>query len=211
MRHREFQDLWASLRRRQGRASGLHELFQQTQIPMVLLDPEMRYLDANPASRLFLRLTLDELRGLSVPDLVPAGERARLGVLWDRFLREGTASETLRIRTLDGAEFLVDFSGVANMLPGAHLFVWMPSEWSTDELPGVVEPSERPAGRLSHREREVMGLLAMGLTLEQIAAELSLSPTTVKTHVRNALRRLNAHNRAHALAIALRNGEIDLE
>jgi DNA-binding NarL/FixJ family response regulator len=63
---------------------------------------------------------------------------------------------------------------------------------------------------LSNREREIMSLLAEGLTGEQVADRLFLSAETVKTHVRNAMAKLEARNRVHAIAIALRQGEIDL-
>lgn len=63
---------------------------------------------------------------------------------------------------------------------------------------------------LSVREREIMGLLAEGLTGEEVAARLVLSTETVKTHVRNAITKLEARNRVHAIAIALRAGEISL-
>jgi DNA-binding NarL/FixJ family response regulator len=63
-------------------------------------------------------------------------------------------------------------------------------------------------GVLSPREREVLDLLAQGLTGEDVAARLSLSPETVRTHVRNAMDKLEAHTRVHAVAIALRQGEI---
>jgi DNA-binding NarL/FixJ family response regulator len=63
-------------------------------------------------------------------------------------------------------------------------------------------------GILSPREREVLDLLAKGLTGEEVAARLSLSPETVRTHVRNAMDKLEAHTRVHAVAIALRQGEI---
>ena len=81
-----------------------------------------------------------------------------------------------------------------------------------------VDPRLRPAllsrratqrePRLSRREREVMDLLAQGLTGEQVAERLVLSSETVKTHVRNAMAKLEAHTRVHAIAIALRDGEL---
>jgi DNA-binding NarL/FixJ family response regulator len=61
---------------------------------------------------------------------------------------------------------------------------------------------------LSKREREVMDLLAQGLTGEQVAERLVLSSETVKTHIRNAMSKLEAHTRVHAIAIALREGYI---
>ena len=61
---------------------------------------------------------------------------------------------------------------------------------------------------LSPREREIMGLLARGLTGEQVAERLVLSAQTVKTHIRNAMTKLEASTRVHAIAIALREGFI---
>jgi DNA-binding CsgD family transcriptional regulator len=61
---------------------------------------------------------------------------------------------------------------------------------------------------LSPREREVLDLLANGLTGEEVAVRLSLSPETVRTHIRNAMSKLGAHTRVHAVAIAMQKGEI---
>jgi DNA-binding NarL/FixJ family response regulator len=61
---------------------------------------------------------------------------------------------------------------------------------------------------LSKREREIMDLLAQGLTGEDVASQLFLSSETVKTHIRNAMAKLEAHTRVHAVAIALREGYI---
>jgi DNA-binding NarL/FixJ family response regulator len=61
---------------------------------------------------------------------------------------------------------------------------------------------------LSQREREILDLLAQGLTGEEVAARLFLSPETVRTHIRNAMRKLDADTRVHAIALALRNEEI---
>ena len=69
--------------------------------------------------------------------------------------------------------------------------------------------SVRARGVLSKREAEVLELLAQGLTGEQIANRLVLSAETVRTHVRNAMRRLGAHTRSHAVAMALSAGEIN--
>jgi DNA-binding NarL/FixJ family response regulator len=62
---------------------------------------------------------------------------------------------------------------------------------------------------LSRREREIMDLLARGLTGEQVAERLVLSSETVKTHIRNAMTKLEASTRVHAIAIALREGMIE--
>jgi len=61
---------------------------------------------------------------------------------------------------------------------------------------------------LSPREREVLGLLSQGLSGEDAAKRLFLSSETVRTHVRNAMSKLGATTRAHAVALALQRGEI---
>jgi DNA-binding CsgD family transcriptional regulator len=65
-------------------------------------------------------------------------------------------------------------------------------------------------GELSAREREVLQHLSNGLTGEEIAERLYLSPETVRTHVRNVMAKLGAKTRVHAVALALRRGEIEL-
>ena len=64
---------------------------------------------------------------------------------------------------------------------------------------------------LSVREREILDLLARGLTGEEVAEQLFLSPETVRTHVRNAMGKLEARTRAHAVVLALRQKEIEFE
>ncbi len=65
--------------------------------------------------------------------------------------------------------------------------------------------------QLTPREREIMHLMAEGLTGDAIGDRLALSVETVRTHVRNAIRKLQARNRVHAIAIALERGEIALQ
>jgi DNA-binding NarL/FixJ family response regulator len=77
-----------------------------------------------------------------------------------------------------------------------------------DALPPVRASVERTPA-LSKREREVMDHLSQGLTGEQVAELLFLSAETVKTHVRNAMGKLDASTRVHAIALAMRDGEID--
>jgi DNA-binding NarL/FixJ family response regulator len=72
----------------------------------------------------------------------------------------------------------------------------------------LLAPSAVPGRVLTDREREVLALLATGMTGEQAAKELFLSPETVRTHVRNAMRKLGANTRVHAVALALRLREI---
>jgi DNA-binding NarL/FixJ family response regulator len=82
---------------------------------------------------------------------------------------------------------------------------------------GFVDPALMPAflngkGRedmLTAREREILQLLADGMSNSDVAAKLFISQETVKSHVRHILTKLEADTRTHAVAIALRDAIID--
>jgi DNA-binding NarL/FixJ family response regulator len=79
--------------------------------------------------------------------------------------------------------------------------------------PAVLEPvvpRERRTAVLSSAELRVLALVADGRSTEEAADALSLSPHTVRTHLRNVMRKLHASSRAHAVAIAMREAAIDL-
>jgi DNA-binding NarL/FixJ family response regulator len=65
--------------------------------------------------------------------------------------------------------------------------------------------------RLTRREREVLGLLARGLTQVQIAGELVISPKTVAGHSQRILTKLGVDSRAQAVALAHRQEMADVE
>jgi DNA-binding NarL/FixJ family response regulator len=62
---------------------------------------------------------------------------------------------------------------------------------------------------LTAREREILQLLADGLSNADVAAQLFISQETVKSHVRHILTKLEADTRTQAVAIALRDAMID--
>ncbi len=70
-------------------------------------------------------------------------------------------------------------------------------------------PPKGSRGKLTRRQREILQLLANGESTTVAARELDLSEETVKTHIKTALARLNARNRTHAVAMAIRESLID--
>jgi NarL family two-component system response regulator LiaR len=79
-----------------------------------------------------------------------------------------------------------------------------------DMSPGMVlldESSERPSkhGNLTRRERDVLRLLAEGMSNQQIADELFISPRTVTNHLASIFSKLGVHSRTAAVSYALRN------
>jgi len=60
------------------------------------------------------------------------------------------------------------------------------------------------AYRLTRRERQIVGKLAVGLSDKDIAADLGMSVDTLRTHIRNARRSARAATREQLVAIVLR-------
>jgi two-component system, NarL family, response regulator LiaR len=67
-----------------------------------------------------------------------------------------------------------------------------------------------PRGNLTQREREVLALLAEGLSNPQIAARLQVGEATIKSHVSHLLKKLGAANRAEAVMLALKRHLVEI-
>lgn len=109
-----------------------------------------------------------------------------------------------------GAGGLVLKSGALEDLAAAIRAVAAGDSYVDPALGPILSGSRRSRGTISPREAEVLELLARGLAGHEVAEQLFLSPQTVETHVRNAVRKLGARGRLHAVILALQAGEIEL-
>ena len=126
-------------------------------------------------------------------------------------LYTGAADERQLLEGLDaGAAGFALKSGDPDELEEAIRTVADGGEWIDPRLKPLLA-ANNGNGRthvLSPREREILGLLSKGLSGEEAAKQLFLSSETVRTHVRNAMNKLGATTRVHAVALALQHGEI---
>jgi NarL family two-component system response regulator LiaR len=79
---------------------------------------------------------------------------------------------------------------------------------SPEAAQSLVETANQPPAPgldLTEREREVLALMAEGLNNTQIAGRLTVSPSTIKSHVSNILAKLSVTSRTEAVTLALRN------
>ncbi|MFZ1994862.1 MAG: LuxR C-terminal-related transcriptional regulator [Solirubrobacteraceae bacterium] len=183
--------------------------FRSSLLPMVIADDARRFVAVNPATCLLLRLPEEEVLRRRVDDLTSPEAQRQMDELWAAFLRDGTQRGTFELRMPDGPRLTVEYSATAHVEPGRHLSIFMfpPPAGDLDHDPG------RPTGSelLTDREREVLNLVAMGMGSTWIASTLGVSSSTVETHVRHCLLKLGARNRAHAIALGVRRGEIRLD
>ncbi|RBY74708.1 DNA-binding response regulator [Blastococcus sp. TF02-09] len=78
-------------------------------------------------------------------------------------------------------------------------FLAQPQDGAPDVVPGALDV-------LTDREREIVALVALGLSNSDIAGRLFLSPLTVKTHVNRAMSKLGVRDRAQLVVIAYQTG-----
>ncbi len=75
----------------------------------------------------------------------------------------------------------------------------------------LARPAAERLHTLTRRERQILDLLAQGLTGAAAAQRLFLSPDTVRTHVRNAMEKLHARTRVQAVVLAMDQRAIELD
>jgi DNA-binding NarL/FixJ family response regulator len=172
------------------------ELARSTRADVVLMDIRMPEVDGLAATR---AITMDEdLAGVRVLVLTTfeiddyVFESLRAGA--SGFL--GKSAEPLELLNA----IRIVHRGDALLSPAAtrSLIARYLSRPGLDGVPSL-------AG-LTTREREIVTLVASGLSNEDIAAHLVVSPHTVKTHVNRAMTKLGAHDRAQLVVIAYESG-----
>lgn len=140
---------------------------------------------------LHLRFGRDPLAGLTALAAVREAAPATAVVLLSAAVDEGVARAAL----LAGAH------GVASKALSLSAIEKVVSDAGAGLLPTQLHPSaEVSSGRVTRREREVLDLVARGMTSDEIAAALGISPHTVRSHVEGARSKLAARNRLEAVA-----------
>lgn len=113
------------------------------------------------------------------------------------FLGKGTEADALMaaIRTVDEGESLLSPKATKALI-ARYL---EPSAQTTPRVPDSLQ-------LLTEREREILLLVATGLSNSEIAAQLVISPQTAKTHVNRMMTKLGAHDRAQLVIVAYESG-----
>jgi DNA-binding CsgD family transcriptional regulator len=182
-------------------------VFERTRHAMLIVNNARVYVDCNQASGLLLECPHEEIIGKRIDDFTPDKERHLLDTVWAQFLSGATGGEgTYQLCTAKSKLITVEYSATPNFVPGMHLSILM----KQTEAPLFV-PATTGGRNLSRREREILVRIAVGESGPQIAAELFISPDTVRTHLQNVLVKLGAQTRPHAIALALQRGEITAE
>lgn len=169
------------------------EAARRSQPDVVLMDitmPQMNGLEA-------LRRIRAELPAAKVVMLTVSDDSADLV----EAIKAGASGYLLK--NLNAEEFLQMLSGLERGEAA------MTGQTTARLLQGLVQSSHPQAGALdalTERERELLRLVAQGLSNKAVARTLSLSENTIKYHLKNILQKLGVQNRTEAASYAFRAG-----
>jgi PAS domain S-box-containing protein len=173
-------------------------------VPASLHDVQGRFVHVNVAAERASGRSSAQLLGRHYTELLPPEARQKVVTQFRRAAERGEPA--------DFETVFIDASGCLRGVRAQHLPLR-----SRDAIVGVlilafdVGRAQPPVGnepepRLTPRQREILDLMASGLSTSEIAKKLALSTETVRNYVRGVLRELQVHTRLEAIAAARRLG-----
>jgi DNA-binding NarL/FixJ family response regulator len=169
-------------------------------------DEAAKLIEANPPEVALLDLRMPRLSGIDVARRLARSELHTAVILYTAFGDRALLTEALDA----GARgFVLKEAPLAEVVRAIQL-VSSGRTYVDPVLAGVLSSSAATGkmATLTQRERDVLRLLADGLSNEEIGKELFISAETVRTHVRKAMAKLDADTRTQAVATALRQSLI---
>ena len=174
------------------------DVVRRTRPRVVLMDIRMPIMDGIEVTR---RIVAD-------PDL----EETRIVVLTtferDEYihdaLRAGASGFLLKDTRPDDLLAAIKVVAQGDALLSPQVTRRLIADYASRPEPSIAVPEEMDA--LTPREREVLGLIARGMSNDEIAGELYVSPLTAKTHVSRILYKLHARDRAQLVMLAYESG-----
>lgn len=200
-------------------------VFVRSNVPAALLDRDRRYVAVNDAAVDLYQYSRDEIIGRRAGTGMPDDDPSVDDALWAELVRTGELYDERVVRG-SGPPIRVSFAAHATNADGRWLALFLVlsahvepngEQLISSSSPPVIGAGEVESGfgrtrvtshaqRLTRREREIVQRVTLGRSTPQIAADLNLSPATVRSHVRNAMVKTGAHTRAQLVALVLGEG-----
>ena len=198
-------------RSRDGWRSLFWVAFNLSKNPMIVLQRDRVLAEANGAFLEAFGYTRARALGRKLDEFVAEDSRRRMKKDWWGLLRTGRLNGDRELIRGDGRHARVQFAAHREIVTGRDLILGVVLELDGRPMRCGKAPVDASPAALTGREREVVALVALGRRRREIADELFISDATVKTHLRNAMHKLDVHSQAQLVAVALTRGLIELE
>jgi len=184
---------------------------------MALVDRDRCYVAVNDAGLELFQYPREQVIGSLAGRTAIDDDPARTDAEWAQLLEANEVYAERVVEQADGTPIHVSYAAHTTTVSGEWLALFVALSARVEpngaELIGTAEPQGEGAvgakgadGVLTPREREVVRRVALGASTRRIAADMYLSPATVRSHVRNAMVKTGAHTRAQLVAIVLGDG-----
>jgi PAS domain S-box-containing protein len=185
--------------------------FRKSKNPMWIRDLDRVMVEVNDAAVERFGYTRDELIGTRSEKIVAPSDRKRLESDWRALQRSGTFVGERELITASGRHVRVQLASRLALVGNRELALMVTIDVALQPLRR--RTSDAPARKvdLTPRELEIVHHVAMGQRAHEIADELFIAPTTVQTHIRNAMAKVGARSQAQLVAFAFCHEMLDPE
>ena len=178
-------------------------VFAQSRSSMVLLDRDRRIVDVNSALLKLLAYERQDLVGRRIDGFLEPDEWASLDSSWSAFLRRGEIVSEWTLVCADGACVSLRYAVQWARIDGRGVALAVALD---DAVRATARANEDADERgLTRREHDVIELVSIGMRAYEIAERLGIAETTVRSHLRNAMRKSGARSQAQLVAIVASN------
>jgi len=175
--------------------------FRQSKNAMLLVDFDRRLVEVNRAGLELLGYAREEIVGRRLDLFLEPAEWASIEPEWQVFQRRGEFHGERALIRADGRAVAVQYAARWARVGARDLALYVALHAETEPLRLDLAAELPPAALLTPREREVVGLVAMGHRAHEIADELGVAESTVRSHIRNAMRKGGARSQAQLVAL----------
>jgi PAS domain S-box-containing protein len=183
-------------------------VFSRSASPMVVLDYDRRVVEMNAAMIKTVGYSRKQMLGQRIDLFLDPDEWRSLDADWHAFQRRGEFEGQRSLVRPDGRRIEVQYAAWWALLDGRRLALYVALDVSL-EPQRLAAPGAMLSDALTARELQVVGLVAMGRRAHEIANELGIAPSTVRSHVRRAMRKVGARSQAQLVAIVCACGMLD--
>ena len=180
-------------------------VFARSKNAMAVLDRDRVVIAVNAAQLELTGYTRKELVGRRIDILFAPDEWASLDAEWRVFQRRGEFEGERSFVRADGRRVAVQYAKRTARLNGRSLSLMVVLDAGVEPL-RLTRADLDPASVLTAREIEIVGHVAMGQRAAEIADDLGISESTVRSHIRNAMRKSGARTQAQLVALVCTGG-----